>query len=207
MEELSSRTRNKVRRALTTYDIRIVPSSDVLQHGLSIYNSALKGYSKHSRMMTQKQLETMVGDHSNNKSGTYEYWMVFDKTTNAAVALSINILKQDCCEYVSLKCNTDYLHNSTYPFYGLFYEMNRYYLQDKSIKYVCDGARSITEHSNIQSFLEEQFNFRKAYCDLQIVYTWWMKLFINALYPFRKIIKHKKTQALLRMEAMRRNKY
>ena len=100
-----------------------------------------------------------------------------------------------------------YLKNSTYPYYGLIYEMNRYYLNEMKLKYVCDGARTITEHSNIQLFLIEKFNFRKAYCQLQIVYIWWMKILVNLLYNFRKIIPFRKVKSILNMEAMKRNKY
>ena len=47
--------------------------------------------------------------------------------------------------------------------------MNQYYLEEKKLKYVCDGSRTITEHSNIQEFLMHNFKFRKAYCRLSFV--------------------------------------
>lgn len=106
-----------------------------------------------------------------------------------------------------MKANPAYLKNSTYPYYGLIYEMNRYYLDELKLKYVNDGARSITEHSNIQPFLIEKFNFRKAYCKLQIEYQWWMKLGVNVLYPFRNIIPVRTVKAILNMEAMKRGEY
>ena len=40
--------------------------------------------------------------------------------------------------------------------YGLLLKMNQYYLDEIGVKYVMDGARSITEHSNIQPFLESK---------------------------------------------------
>ena len=106
-----------------------------------------------------------------------------------------------------MKCNPAYLRNSTYPYYGLIFEMNRYYLQELGLKYVNDGARSITEHSNIQPFLIEKFNFRKAYCHLNIHYKWWFGLVVKCLYPFRKIIPNHKVKSILNMEAMARGSY
>ena len=97
------------------------------------------------------------------------------------------------------------MRNSTYPYYGLIYEMNRYYLEELKLKYVNDGSRSITEHSNIQQFLIDTFHFRKAYCRLQIVYKWWMRLVVNLLYPFRKIIPFLSVKSVLRMELFNRN--
>lgn len=85
--------------------------------------------------------------------------------------------------------------------------MNRYYLQELDLRYVSDGARSITGHSNIQPFLIDKFHFRKAYCQLQIEYQWWLKIIINILFPFRRLIPVQKVKAILNMEAMRRNKY
>lgn len=82
--------------------------------------------------------------------------------------------------------------------------MNRYYLNERGVKYVCDGARSITEHSNIQPFLIDKFHFRKAYCQLEIVYKWYVGIIVVMLYPFRKLIKHPGVTALLNLEAMAR---
>ena len=82
--------------------------------------------------------------------------------------------------------------------------MNEYYLGEKKYRYVADGARSITEHSHIQDFLIQNFNFRKAYCQLEVHYCWWMKLAVKMLYPFRKIIPLQRVKAILNMEAMQR---
>ena len=82
--------------------------------------------------------------------------------------------------------------------------MNEHYLVDRGLNYVLDGARSITEHSNIQPFLEEKFKFRKAYCRLQIVYKPLFGFIVKCLYPFRKYMPNK-VKAILYMEAMKRN--
>ena len=82
--------------------------------------------------------------------------------------------------------------------------MNQYYLQEKGFRYVTDGSRTITEHSQIQDFLIQNFNFRKAYCQLEVHYCWWMKIAVKILYPFRKIIPLPRVKAILNMEAMQR---
>ena len=68
-----------------------------------------------------------------------------------------------------------------------------------------DGGRSITNHSNIQPFLIDKFNFKKAYCHFDIYYKWWLRVAIKMLYPFRKLIKVHQVQSLLNMEAMAHN--
>lgn len=203
LDELSSKVRNQVRKALKTYDIEIVPGETIIDIGLPIFNAALETYKVQAKLITQKDLEDRITKEK--KAGIFEYWCVFEKISRKAVALSINCVTDDCAEYQTLKAIPEYLKGSTYPYYGLIYEMNRYYLEERKLKYVNDGARSITEHSNIQPFLIEKFKFRKAYCKLQIRYRWWLGLFINLLYPFRNLIPSLKVKAILYQEEMRRN--
>lgn len=75
--------------------------------------------------------------------------------------------QEDYCGYESIGLDPS-VPGSTYPMYGLIIEMNRYYIEERRMLYVCDGARSITEYTNIQPFLTEKFGFRKAYCNLQV---------------------------------------
>ena len=85
--------------------------------------------------------------------------------------------------------------------------MNRYYLNELKLRYVSDGARSITEHSNIQPFLINKFKFRKAYCNLKLYYKWWFGIAVKLIYPFRRFIANGKAKAILNMEAMARGDY
>lgn len=204
-DELSSKVKNQIRKSLKTYTIRKITKDEMLNLGYPIFCEAIKGYKVPAKPIT---VDTFINRISNeSKRGNVDYWMAFEKETNKAVALSINTIVNDSCQYSTMKAIPFYLKNSTYPYYGLIYEMNRYYLDEMKLKYVCDGARTITEHSNIQSFLIKKFNFRKAYCQLQIEYNWWMKIFVSLLYNFRTIIPIRQVKAILNMEAMKRNKY
>ena len=55
--------------------------------------------------------------------------------------------------------------------------------------YICDGARSISHETAFQDYLEKYFEFRKAYCELNIKYNPKWKLTIKFLYFFRKIFR------------------
>ncbi len=202
LEELSSKKRNQVKKSLKTYDVRRVTPEEILEIGLPIYNAAIESYKVKIDTITKEQFEGRI--QSSVDSGKADFWVVYEKTTNSAVALAINTVYDDCCEYNTMKADPKYMRNSTYPYYGLIYEMNKYYLEEKSLKYVNDGARSITNHSNIQSMLIDVFNFRKAYCQLQIEYRWWFGAIVKILYPFRKIIPSLKVRSILNMESMRR---
>lgn len=203
LDELSSNVRTKVRKALKTYDVEKVSPETLKNIGVSIFNAALVSYKVKANTITQKELDDRITKEKSE--GNFEYWCIFEKTSRKAVALSINRVDEDCVEYQTLKAIPEYLKGSTYPYYGLIYEMNRYYLEEKKKKYVNDGTRSITEHSNIQIFLIEKFKFRKAYCRLQIKYRWWLKICIDILYPFRNLIPILKIKAILYQEEMKRN--
>ena len=132
-----------------------------------------------------------------------EFWGCFDKETNQLVAFSMNAVSAESCEYRTMKAIPKY--QKLYAYYGLIYEMNRYYLEEMSLKYVNDGSRSITNHSNMQPFLIDKFNFKKAYCHIHIEYKKWFGLFIKLVYPIRRFIKLKQIDALMQMEAIQRS--
>lgn len=198
IDELSSKKRNQVRKSQKIYDFKIVKKEELLNHGLEINNKALGSYKVKASTLSKEQFRQFV-----ERGNSVDYWMVYEKETGIAVAFGINTLYDDYCDYSVLKADPAYL-NHTYPYYGLIFEMNRYYLEEKGYKFVCDGARSITEHSNIQPFLIETFNFRKAYCDLSIYYKGWLRIAVKMLYPFRKIIKQRQITSVLRQESWSR---
>lgn len=202
LEEFKSKVRNQIRKSLSTYDIKLISPDDYKKIALPIYNSAQQGYHKKAKLSTQDDINAAVMDAAQRGR---EFWAVYKKDTSEPIALAICTIRMDegvsSCEYNVLKCDPFYLHNSTYPYYGLIYKMNEYYLEERGISYVSDGARSITNHSNIQPFLEEKFNFRKAYCNLQVYYKPWFGFFVKTLFPFRVWIKNEKVASLLRQEA------
>lgn len=204
LEELSSSARRDVRKSLRTYDVFRISAKELLEIGYPIYSSAQESYRVKCDVMSLEQYQKMVEEYA--ASSDKEFWAIRHKETGEYTALAINTIKGTSCEYNVLKCKPLALKDGTQPYYGLIYEMNRYYLEEKGLKYVNDGARSITNHSNIQPFLISKFKFRKAYCNIKIHYKRWLGVVITVLYPFRKVIPVKKVSQLLAMEAMCRNK-
>ena len=201
LEELSSNTKNRVNKALEHFDFRLIDISLIQDSGYPILKATFDDYVTVDRPMNPQVFEDYLR-HCQSKD--YEYWGVFDRSTNGFIGFCANRLWKEAAEYGIIGIQPEYKHNGTFPYYGLFYRMNQYYLQEKSFRYVTDGSRSITEHSNIQPFLEDKFHFRKAYCHLAIYYKWWMKIAVKLLYPFRKIITLPRVKAILNMEAMQR---
>lgn len=201
MEELSSKKRNQVRKSFKMCNIRMVSREEMIEQGYEVHVSAAENYKVKTVVPSPEEYRSRFSIES---AKGYDYWAAFDKQSGRMIAFSINKVMPDYCNYETMKAIPLYL-KSHYPYYGLLYEMNRYYLQEKGLKFCNDGARSITNHSNVQPFLIDTFNFRKAYCHIKITYKWWFGIVIKSLYPFRKFIPNAKLQAILNMEAMARN--
>ena len=199
LEELSSKMRNQVRKSLKQLDIEKITREELILKGYDIHKRAAEGYKVRTHVPTLEEFESKIRNLDEN----YEFWACYTKEAGKMVAFAFNHLHHDCCEYETMKAIPE-LQQKYYPFYGLIYEMNRYYLDELHLRYVNDGARSITEHSNIQPFLIEKFKFRKAYVRLKIVYKPWLKVAVNICFPIRKIIPIRKVRNFLRMEAMQR---
>ena len=202
LEELSGNTRKKVRRSLERLEFKLIDSQLVKHLGYPIIKATYEDYAISDRAMNPQVFEDYLKDCEKK---SFDYWGIFERNNQNFIGFCTVMLWEDSCEYGLVGVLPKYKQKCTaYPYYGLFYTMNQYYLQEKGFRYVTDGSRSITEHSNIQPFLEEKFRFRKAYCQLAVHYRWWLKIAVNMLYPFRKIISLPRVRAILNMEAMQR---
>jgi len=200
LDDFSSNERNKIRRAVKTLTFKKVSINLLKSEGWNILQATYEDYAVSDRTMD----ETVFLDYlSACEKQDFDYWGIFDQEKLIGFC-TVWLWLPDSCEYGLIGILPEYKHNNTYPYYGLFYKMNEYYLGEKKYRYVTDGARSITEHSHIQDFLIQNFGFRKAYCQLEVHYCWWMKIAVKILYPFRKIITLPRIKAILNMEAMQR---
>ena len=145
-EELSSNMRNQVRRCFKTMAVKQISSDYLLANGYSVYVHAFESYKVKSHIPSKWEFESRIKNAQEN-----EFWGVFDLGTNKLVAFSMNFVTDESCEYRTMKAIPEY--QKKYAYYGLIFEMNKYYLEEKKLKYVNDGSRSITNHSNIQPFL------------------------------------------------------
>ncbi|MGM0520218.1 MAG: hypothetical protein ACQERD_11330 [Campylobacterota bacterium] len=204
LEELSSNTRSKVRRGSKKYYTSIVDKSVLLAYGYRVYVEASRRYETFERMMNEDEFKEYI----TALDTSYEFWGVFDKDTGNLAAYSQNFIQHGSCFYEELFFTP--LSLKKYSSYLLFYDMNKYYLQEKNFRYVHDGSRSLSHDTSIHQFLEKKFKFRKAYAKIELVYRSDVKLAVKLLYPLRSFIyrlRHdifKKISVLLAHEAIRR---
>lgn len=200
LEELSSNVRRKVRRAFNTFEYKPIGEQIVRDCGYLIMKATVQDDRVKDRVMN----EAVFNEYLDScQKDLHDYWGVFNKETKKLIGFCDIRLWENSCEYGEIAIWPEYKHNATYPYYGLFYKINEYYLGEKKLKYINNSARTVTDHSNIQPFLEHNFKFRKAYCCLKLRYKWWFGIIVRLLYPFKEVIPSVNVKGVLRMHSFR----
>ncbi|MBT6014217.1 MAG: hypothetical protein HOG85_05290 [Flavobacteriales bacterium] len=203
IEDYSKNTRSKIRRGLKKCSVELVNKLRILEEGFECYNAAFLNYNTHLLSKTIFEFENEILE----LEGEWEFWGIFYE--NKMIGYSQNKIVGDYCDYSTIKFHPDYL--KLYPSYSLFFTMNKYYLNEKKFKYVNDGARSISHETNIQEFLVQKFQFRKAYCKLHVHYSPKIKMILKLIYPVQFLISFlkfgvfKKINVLLFQEKIRKS--
>ena len=203
-----SKIRNQIKKGLKNCIVKKVSNEEIAQKGYEVYKKAFDNYNTTLSLSSQNKFyEDTINNHN------YDFFAVYskkeDNTIDKMIAYSSNLIENNSCNYKTIKFDPDYLN--LYPSYALIYEMNLYYLNQLSLDFVNDGARSISHDTNIQDYLIYKFNFRKAFCRLNIDYRKDIALIVKILFPFRNIIKNinskmtNKISALLLQEEIRRS--
>lgn len=201
LDGLKPRVRNKIRHANNYFEYRLIPYDQFEREVFPILEDTFAHYKVHDRTMNRDVFSDYLKYCQQRR---FDYWGIFLKETDKMVGFCTVNNWNDCCEYGYSGIYSNYKSHGYYPYYGLYHHLNGYYLDKQGFRYVSDSARSITNHSEIQDFLIQNFNFRKAYCHLAVHYNWWMKIAVKILYPFRGIITIPQVKAILNMESMQR---
>jgi hypothetical protein len=195
--ELSPNARNQIRKSLKMCDFKQISKSEYIEKAYDVYKSAFERYKIPDGSPINKESFVKISQNIDNRN--INIWGGYDKESGILIAYAFNIIQDNYCSISVLKGNPQYMKTHL-SFYGLLHSINEYYLNDTQLSYVSDGARTLTEHSNIQDFLIQKFKFRKAYCKLHVEYVWWLKIIIKLLFPFRNFIKNVRIKGILKME-------
>jgi len=185
IESYSRNTRNQIKKGLKSFIIKKVIKGDIKKEAYSIYRCTFESYDNNETLLSSK-------DFYANFNDKFDYWGVYK--SNQLVGYAQNRVFNDSCNYSTIKIDPQY--KKEYPYYALIHMMNEYYLEEKSLKYIHNGTRSIAHHTNIQDFLITKFKFRKAYCNLHIRYHPVIAIIIFVLFPIRSIFRFSKTKFL-----------
>ena len=177
--DYSKNTKSKINRGLKKLTAKIISKEELILNGYSVYEKALKRYA----VVLKKKTEIDFFNEINNLDKSWQFWGIYCNKSDRLVAFSLNRIVNDYCDYSTVKFDPDYLKD--YSSYVLYYSMNKYYLNENRFRYVNNGTRSISHQTNIHAFLIDKFKFRKAYCNIQVLYSPIFKIIVQLFYPIR----------------------
>lgn len=197
----SKKVSKYIMKANEKFIIGPISKERLIKQGYEVRRSSFKRYkNKDFNIESQDKFIEEVQNYGDN----WIFYGCIDKDTDLLQAYSIIEIVDDVAFYRSSKANlSDF--SSYYPMYGLYDKRDRDLVLSGIVKYGISGARTLSKHSEIQDFLINKLNYRKAYCKLQVEYSLILKLIVLLLYPFRKYISSFRVKALLNLEDIRRD--
>lgn len=209
LAELKSNMRNQVRKGLKLCEVRKIDADFLLKNGYLIYKNAHIHYQQKSNSPIKMPTEESFKNIYKKIATVSEFWGVFEKESNQFIAFAENVIRDRGVVYGSMKFDPAYL--KLYPSYSLIHTMNQYYLEDCKMRYVSDGPRALSHETQIQDMLIRKFNFRKAYCKLNLAFSPFLEFTVSIFYPLRNIVysinqKHfKELSVVLKMAEIVKN--
>lgn len=186
IEKLKKKRRYELKKSLEKFNVELINSDFIVDELVQIRYESNKDYPKKYRPHTKKkkwknEFENDIVDNS------IEYWGVFEKQSSKLIGYSKCVLKDSYISLSVIKIPSKYKKQSANA--ALIYTLLYDYLNVRKYSYVSDGERNIIHETNFQDYLIDFFGFRKAYCDLYVIFNPFIEFIIKCLLPFRKLIK------------------
>ena len=183
LSELGKSARNQVRKGLKNFEIRKIDLDANYDAIYEVYVRACERYDSY-------HVRTKDDYYSFIKSQYIEdvdIWGGFNIESGELMGYSICSTYRDSVDWNEATFVPDALKLRISD--AMEYFLLDYYINQKRYRYIISGQRSIDHVTNVQEYDIRQFGFRKAYCDLNIIYRPIVELMVSILYPFRNSIR------------------
>ena len=205
MDEFSKKRKKIILKSLERSEVKRIDPIVYADSIYAVYKAAFQSYESADNEVSEEQFKKNLNDTP------LEYWGAFSKETGELAGWMSCYNHGDWTETVSAKYHPGYL-TSVRPSEGIHYHILMHYLNELGQKYICSGSRNINHKTHVQDYKIRNWNFRRAYCKLHIVYNPKIKWIVKCLYPIRKIllffdreIHIHQVNSLLRMEEIARS--
>ena len=182
LESMKAKKRYRINKGLSNVEVKKVSAKDYADEIYECFEKALERYEGKKNSSNR---ESFV--NSLKKDTRSEYYVCIFKETNEVVGYARNIVYDEYVDFASMKFIPSYMKYEISA--ALIYTMIYDYINVQGKKYVYDGERTISHKTSIQDYLESVFDFKKAYCNLHIVYRKKIGRIIKIIFPFRKVLK------------------
>ncbi len=189
IKKIKSNYRCKINKSKKFFEVKIIDPSEYKEELFELQKSALMGYPQKYRPVLDKEKFIKGIDSWNRFKKVYA---AFKVDTNELCGYA-RFFQHDeyCYELSTLKSNPQYEK----------YQINAciisFALEDLSDVinnggFIFDGERNLIHETSFQDYLCKYFEFRKAYCKLNVIFRNDIKIILCILYPIRNIFKDSK---------------
>ncbi len=180
---LKAKRRYEINRGVKNFNVCEIDARQYKEELYEIVKKAWETYPKKYR----PQLVYSDFIQSIEEWNYYKVYGAFYQENNKLCGYATLVKKNDYIDFCMLKAIPDYerLGVNVAICNKIVNDHNNFF---KNGGYLCDGARNVVHETAFQEYLIKYFEFRKAYCKLEIVYNPKIKWLIKLLYPFRKMI-------------------
>lgn len=182
IEELPKQARKNIRKGLKNCDVRKVSRDDYFDQIYDCYVAAWRRYKNAGRAMAVEEFRRFYDCRQD-----LTFWAAFERETEKLVGYLTVDEKNDYAEICQAKFHPEYLHIQVSA--AIYYTVLMHYLEEKNMKYVSSGTKSINHETNSQEYKESTFGYRKAYCRLHVVYNPKVRWVVRVLYSVRGVLR------------------
>lgn len=205
ISKLKAKRRYEINKGIKNFEVKTINPNSFADDIYRVTVEAYSGWSeKYRPSVTEEGIQKSIKSwHDSTVFGG------FDRATGKLMAYAVLSEYDSYIEFSILRTvpDAEKLGINAAMVAGI---LEKYRMQLEKGIYINDGTRAIRHETAFQDYLEKYFEFRKAYCKLEIAYNTIIGITVKILYPFRDKIGNKssigsKITAILKMEEIRRN--
>lgn len=209
VDDFSQHQRKHIRQALKKCYVKRIKAQEMIDDILRVHLEAIERYQNYDKNIDKDKFISSVKEAEDN----VEWWGVFLSESDMLVGYMKIRVKGEVADIAVSKFSSLYLNSRMSD--ALYHTVLEHYLNERKMRYVNSGEKSISHITNTQDYKISEFHYRKAYCKLNVAYNPKYKPLIKLMYPIRKLLKiFKKISAVdkllsvLKMEEIvRKEKY
>lgn len=182
LEDLRKSARSQVRKGERNFEIRKFNFIEKFDEVYEVYLKACERYENYEIRSKENYFEFV----KNQYHGRVDFWGGFDKENGCLMGYSICTVYDTCVDWNEATFNPDALKLRISDY--MEYYLIRYYINIHGYNYLISGQKNINHKTNVQEYDIKQFGFRKAYCDLHVIFNPRINIIVSLIRPLKKII-------------------
>ena len=201
-ETLPARSRKHIRQALKKCSVKRICVEEYMDALYDCYHLAFLRYENADNEVSREVFKReCIADE---QSGC-EYWAGFSAESGVLIGYMKVRPYEEYTELLTTKLIPEFMNLRVSD--ALYCTVLSHYLNEAGKRYVTSGSRNINHKTNTEEYKIQSFGYKRAYCRLHMKYQPAVKLAVDCLFPFRKLLRRfdgnttvHQVNAVLRME-------